>query len=195
MDGLLTGAGPARAIRPAGRPAQPAETLSPADLVRRALTVKAEEDDVLMTTWLVSEKGAALNVGFRAGRLIQVLDHAEVSDRHPVEINDFAPFRVRLSPLPEVDRTLIVQRVNPVLASAARAARQIDQAGLIEKSLNPVRQDLHQGSWHIDHPGGGLFVAGYHDVADWPEEALARCHPRMVTLLDDLLELIHVVNG
>ena len=187
MDGLLTGDGPARAIRPAGRPAQSVETLSPADLVRRALTVKAEEDDVLMTTWLVSEKGAALNVGFRAGRLIQVLDHAEVSDRHPVEVNDFAPFRVRLSPLPEVDRALIIQRVKPVLASAARAARQIDQAGLIEKSLDPVRQDLHQGSWHIDHPGGGLFVAGYHDVADWPEEALARCHPRMVTLLDDLL--------
>lgn len=174
-------------IRPVLYAGPKLETFSPADLVRRALTVKPDEDDVLMTIWLVSEDRQALNVGFRAGRRIQVLDHAEISDRHPMEINDFPPFRVRLSPLPQVDRALIAERVRPVLASAARAARKIDLSGRMELAFAPVRVELHEGSWHEGHPGAGLFMDGYHDVADWPEEELARCHPRMMTLLRDLL--------
>ena len=77
-----------------------------------------------------------------------------------------------------MDRALIAERVRPVLASAARAARKIDLSGRMEQAFAPVRVELHQGSWHEGHPGAGLFMDGYHDVADWPEEDLARCHPR-----------------
>lgn len=179
-----TTAGPIRPVLYAG---PKLEKLTPANLVRRALTVKPDEDDVIMTIWMVSEEQKVLNIGFRAGRNIQILDHAEIFDRHPMEINDYPPFRVRLSPLPQVDRALIAERVRPVLASAARAARKIDLAGRMEQAFAPVREELHQGSWHEGHPGAGLFMDGYHDVADWPVEELARCHPRMQTLLQNLL--------
>ncbi|MFQ5768534.1 MAG: hypothetical protein ACE5ID_11215, partial [Acidobacteriota bacterium] len=163
------------------------QELSVGDLVRRALTVKAADDDVLMTAWLVSEDRQALNMGFRAGRKMQVLDHSEVAGPDSMEIIDYPPFRVRLSPLPQADRRLIEERIRPVLARAARAARRIDGSGLIERTFEPIRKELQEGSWHENHAGGGLFPAGFHDVADWSAEDIRRCHARMVAMLERLL--------
>ena len=163
------------------------ESQSPGDLVRHALAINPDDDDVLVTVWLVSDAGQGINIGFKAGRRIEVLDHTEITDRDYIEIADYAPFKVRLLPLPLVNRRLIEERVRPILASAAKAARRIDGAGLIEQAFAPVRREIHEGSWHDDHSGQGLFVDRYHDVADWPEADLARCHAGMVTMLEDLL--------
>lgn len=163
------------------------DTLSPGELVRRALTVKPLADDVLLTVWLVSEAGRGINAGFRAGRRIDVLDHAGVGDRHPIEIRDYPPFHVRLSPLPLVPRTVIEARVRPLLENAVRAARRIDGSAIIERAFAPVLDEVMRGSWHEGRAGAGLFPDGRHDIADWTDGVFEACHERLARLLDEAL--------
>ncbi|MFQ5717932.1 MAG: hypothetical protein ACE5IK_00145 [Acidobacteriota bacterium] len=187
MTGLLCEWSEGESILSAAEAWRDVDPITPGDLVRRALAVRSDEDDVLVTMWLVSDTGQGINIGFKAGNRIEVLDHAEMGGADQVEITEFVPFCVRLSPLPLVDRQVIEDRVRPVLASAARAARRIDGSGLIESAFEPVRRELHEGSWHDAYPGSGLFVDRFHDVADWTDEDVKRCHERMVVLLDGLL--------
>ena len=163
------------------------DTLSPGDLVRRALTVKPVADDVLLTVWLVNEQGRGINAGFRAGRRIDVLDHAGVGDRHPIEMRDYPPFHVRLSPLPLVPRDVIEGRVRPLLESAVRAARRIDGTALLERAFAPVLDEVMRGSWHERRPGAGLFPDGRHDIVDWTDGEFEACHARLARLLDAAL--------
>ena len=118
---------------------------NPAQLVRKALNVVPEDDDVLLTVWLVNANGHGLNVGFHAGELIEILDNTEFTDGDYIEIDEFAPFTVRVAPLPNVSHELIEERIRPILASAVKAARQLAGSGLVEMAFEPIRKEPHEG--------------------------------------------------